>query len=275
MRRFLFSLMGVLLVCASCETNPYTERRQLVMLPQSYENRLGDQAYDQVLEDPKNRISQDLRELEPAKRVSARIIEAAKQSKYAETAKSFEWEVNVIKDDKQANAFALPGGKIAIYTGIYPVAKNEAGLAAVVGHEVVHALARHGAERMSQGIVAQVLLTGAAVGLSSQGTPGGQAIMQALGLGTQVGVLLPFSREHESEADHVGIILAAMAGYDPRESVALWQRMEQAGGNQPPEFLSTHTSHRTRIKDLQEWMPEELGYYEKSSKAESTPLSGP
>ena len=273
MKRLLppFLTVFLLLTSSSCETNPYTGRHQLVMLPQSYENNLGAEAYEQVLEDPKNPISRDPQEVEPAKRVAARIIEAAKQSKYAETARKFEWETTVIKNDKQANAFALPGGKIAVYTGIYPMAKTEAGLAAVLGHEVVHALARHGAERMSQGLVAQVLLTGADAALQSQGTPASGAIMGALGLGTQVGVLLPFSRKHESEADHIGIILAAQAGYDPREAVQLWQRMEQAGGGQPPEFLSTHPSHGTRIKDLQEWMPEALGYYEKSAKVEPVP----
>jgi metalloendopeptidase OMA1, mitochondrial len=152
--------------------------------------------------------------------VSARIVEAAKRSKYAEMANLFPWEVTVIKDDKIANAFALPGGKMAVYTGIFPVAKTEAGLAAVMGHEVVHALARHGAERMSQGQLtnAGLQVVGAATG---GGGMLGQATMAALGVGTQVGVLLPFSRKHESEADYVGILLAADAGYDPRESIAL------------------------------------------------------
>lgn len=167
------------------------------------------------------------------------------------------------------NAFALPGGKIAVYTGIFPVAKNEAGLAAILGHEVVHALARHGAERMSQGLVAQLLLTGADVALAGGGAGAGtrQAVMQALGLGTQVGVLLPFSREHESEADYIGLLLAAQAGYDPREAVHVWERMERAGGAQPPEFLSTHPSHGTRIENLQSWMAEALDEYKKAIPA--------
>jgi len=266
-------LAACLLLLAGCVTNPYTNRWQFVMFPKSYENKLGAQAYEQVLKDPKVKLSSDPGEIEPAKRVANRIIEAAKTSKYAETAKTFDWDVSVIKDDKTANAFALPGGKMAVYTGIYPYAKSEAGLAAVMGHEVIHALARHGAERMSQGAATQVLLTGANVALQTQGTPASGAIMQALGLGAQVGVLLPFSRAHESEADHIGLLLAAMAGYDPREAVALWQRMEQtAGGGQPPEFLSTHPSHETRIKQLQEWMPEALTYYEKSQKVDPVPV---
>ncbi len=140
----------VLASLVGCETNPYTGRSQLMMTSMSQEMQMGAQAYDQVKHDPKMRPSQDPREIEPVKRVAARIVEAAKRSKYGEMANQFEWEVTVIKDDKTANAFALPGGKIAVYTGIFPMAKTEAGLAAVMGHEVVHALARHGGERMSQ-----------------------------------------------------------------------------------------------------------------------------
>jgi metalloendopeptidase OMA1, mitochondrial len=180
----------------SCATNPYTERLQLLLLSESYEMELGAQAYNQVLNDPKIQISKNPKEVEPVKRVAARIIEAAKHSKYAEAAKQFDWQVTVIKDDKTKNAFALPGGRIAVYTGIFPMAKNEAGLAAIMGHEVVHALARHGAERMSQGLIAQIVLSGTDIALAGGGAGTGarQAVMQALGLGAQVGVILPFSR---------------------------------------------------------------------------------
>ncbi|MGC4099649.1 MAG: M48 family metallopeptidase [Nitrospira sp.] len=267
--------MSVMTICCvllwgigleGCETNPYTGRSQLLMTSVGQEMQMGAQAYNQVKTDPKMRLSQDPRELEPVKRVAARIVEAAKRSKYAEMAQQFQWEVTVIKDDKTANAFALPGGKMAVYTGIFPMAKTEAGLAAVMGHEVVHALARHGAERMSQGQVANVGLqvVGAVIGVSSKNPALGQATMAALGAGTQVGVLLPFSRKHESEADYVGILLAADAGYDPRESVALWERMAQvAGGEGSAEFLSTHPSHDTRIEQLKKWMPEALAMYQK------------
>jgi predicted Zn-dependent protease len=260
---------------AGCETNPYTGRKQLLMTSVGQEVQMGAQAYNQVKTDPKMRPSQDPREVEPVKRVAARIVEAAKRSKYSEMAKQFQWEVMVIKDDKTANAFALPGGKMAVYTGIFPMAKTEAGLAAVMGHEVVHALARHGAERMSQGQVANVGLqvVGAAIGLSGGNPMLGQATMAALGAGAQVGVLLPFSRKHESEADYVGILLAADAGYDPRESVALWERMGQAsGGGGQSEFLSTHPSHDTRIEQLKEWMPEALAIYQKRSQMPAIPL---
>src|SRR5499427_3643064 len=173
----LVLLGGSSLILSGCETNPYTGRSQLLLTSVSQEIQLGAQAYQQVKSDPKVHQSQDPREIEPVKRVAARIIEAAKRSKYEEIAKEFQWEVTVIKDDKTMNAFALPGGKIAVYTGIFPVAKTEAGLAAVLGHEVTHALARHGAERMSQGQAASigVQVLGAAVGIGSGNAALGEA----------------------------------------------------------------------------------------------------
>jgi len=236
-QRMVTGIMAcVLLGIGGCETNPYTGRQQLLMTSVDQEMQMGMQAYNQVKSDPKMRQSQDPREIEPVKRIAARIIEAAKRSKYAEIAQQFQWEVTVIKEDKTLNAFALPGGKIAVYTGIFSVAKTEAGLAAVMGHEVVHALARHGAERMSQGQLTNAALqaAGAAIGMSSSNPMLSQTAMAALGAGAQVGVLLPFSRAHESEADYIGILLAADAGYDPRESVGLWERMEQVPGRAGP-----------------------------------------
>ena len=262
---FVMVMSVALVSLAGCETNPYTGRSQLLMTSVSQEMQMGAQAYDQVKSDPKMRPSQDSREIEPVKRVAARIVEAAKRSKYAEMANQFQWEVTVIKDDKTPNAFALPGGKMAVYTGIFPMAKTEAGLAAVMGHEVVHALARHGAERMSQGQLtnAGLQVIGAGAGAVGGGGMLGQATMAALGVGAKVGVLLPFSRKHESEADYIGILLAADAVYDPREAVALWERMGQmSGGGAPSEFMSTHPSHETRIDQLKKWMPEAMAIYQ-------------
>ena len=252
-----------------CQTNPYTDRYQFVLMPAGYMIEMGAAQYGEMMQDPKLALSKDPQEIEPVKRVADRIIEAAKRSKYAEAAKSFDWEVTVIKDDNTKNAWALPGGKIAVYTGIFPMAKTEAGLAAIMGHEVIHALAQHGAERMSQGLVAQVGMSAAAILLSTQGgNPAlGQLGMQAMGLGVQAGVLLPFSRKHESEADYVGVLLAADAGYDPRESINIWQRMAAASGESPPEFFSTHPVHETRISDLKGWMPEAMAIFEQSQKA--------
>jgi metalloendopeptidase OMA1, mitochondrial len=271
----LLSLLLPVGLLFGCETNPYTGRSQFLMTSVSDEMQMGAQAYDQVKSDPKMKQSQDPHEIEPVKRVAARIIDAAKRSKYAEMAQQFQWEVTVFKDDKTANAFALPGGKMAVYTGIFPMARSEAGLAAVMGHEVVHALARHGAERMSQGqatsIGIQVLGTAAGVGTGNAAL--GQATMAALGVGAQVGMLLPFSRQHESEADYIGILLAADAGYDPRESVALWERMARmSGGGAPAEFMSTHPSNETRIDQLKKWMPEAMAIYQSKPSVPSAEL---
>ena len=256
------TLFLVLLSVTGCATNPYTNRSQFLLIPESQEVQMGNQAYAQALNDPKVVISKNQAEVEPVQRVAERIIAAAKQSKYAKRAESFQWEVTVIKADGTKNAWALPGGKIAFYTGIFPEAKDENGLAAIMGHEVVHALARHGAERVSQHTAADlgIRIAGAALNMK----PLTQTLaMQALG----IGVLLPFSRGHESEADYIGLLLAADAGYDPREAVLLWKRMAESSKSSPPEFLSTHPAHETRIENLQKWMPEAMARYERAEKA--------
>ncbi len=256
------TLFVVLINVAGCATNPYTNRSQFLLIPENQEVHMGNQAYAQTLNDPKVVISNNPEEVQPVRRVAERIIAAAQRSKYAERAKSFQWEVTVIKDDKTKNAWALPGGKIAFYTGIFPEAKNENGLAAIMGHEVVHALARHGAERVSQHSIANVGMQIASVALDLK--PVTQTLaMQALG----IGVLLPFGRSHESEADYIGLLLAAEAGYDPREAVHLWERMAESSKDSPPEFLSTHPAHKTRIENLRQWMPEAMERYERAPKA--------
>jgi len=228
---------------------------------------MGNQAYAQTLNDPTVVISDSPVEVEPVQRVAERIVAAAKQSKYAERAQSFQWEVTVIKDDQTKNAWALPGGKIAVYTGIFPEAKNENGLAAIIGHEVVHALARHGAERISQHTATNLGVQIASIAFDLK--PLAQSLAtQALG----IGVLLPFSRSHETEADYIGLLLATEAGYDPREAVLLWQRMAESSKGAPPEFLSTHPNHETRIDNLQKWMPEAISRYERAAKAPNSTL---
>ncbi len=265
------AVLGImfLMLLTSCQTNPYTKRSQLLLVNPAQMQQMSSNAYNEVLSDPKVKISKDPREIEPVKRVAARIIEAAKRSRYAEAAKKFKWEVSVIKDDKTKNAWAMPGGKIAVYTGIFPMAKTESGLAAIMGHEVIHALAQHGGERMSHGMLSQFGQAGAAVALAVLGVNPqvNQLAMQAVGMGSQVFGILPFSRKHESEADYVGVLLAADAGYDPREAIKIWQRMAQASEGAPPEFLSTHPAHGTRIKDLQGWMPEAMAIYQSAQKA--------
>jgi predicted Zn-dependent protease len=255
-------------ILGSCATTPYTKRTQFMVVSQEEEMALGAQAYQQVLSE--SRIESDAGVNEIVRRVGTRIAAAADRP-------DFQWEFTVVEDEKQVNAFALPGGKVAVYTGMFPVAETEAGLAVVMGHEVAHALARHGAERMSQQMGVQAVGTAAAVALGASGAGGitqGVA-MQAFGLGAQVGVLLPFGRQQESEADHIGMILMAKAGYDPAEAVGFWERMdEQSSGGAPPEFLSTHPSHGTRSSQIREWLPEANEYYAQSAHAPNGKLPG-
>lgn len=256
------------LLLAACSTVPYTNRSQLMIMSEGEEAALGAQAYKEVLQGAK--IERDPRVNEVVRRVGQRIAEAANRP-------DFQWEFVVIDDPEQVNAFALPGGKVAVYTGMFPVAETEAGLATVMGHEVAHALARHGAERMSQQTGLSVVGTGLAVALGASGTSGvtQQVAMQAFGLGAQVGVLLPFSRSQESEADHIGLILMAKAGYDPAEAIGFWERMdERSGGKSPPEFLSTHPNHGTRSQDIRKWLPEANGYLVKNPQEKNQKLPG-
>jgi predicted Zn-dependent protease len=183
-----------------------------------------------------------------------------------ESGRGFDWQVSVIRSD-QANAFCLPGGKIVIYTGILKYTQTDAGLAAVMGHEMAHALARHGSQRILQNSVTQTVMTGASLSFSEMDWNQRRMVLAALGAGAQFGVLLPFSRKHESEADELGLIYMARAGYDPAEAIAFWQRMAGSGGNQPPEFASTHPSHGTRIEHLRELLPRVRTEYEKSASA--------
>jgi metalloendopeptidase OMA1, mitochondrial len=253
-RRLLWSVLAAVL-CGSdgCATAPYTHRSQLMMVPESHETSLGADAYKQVLS--KAKLVQDPKIVEPVIAVGERIAKVANKPGYR-------WEFRVIDDDHQVNAFALPGGKVAVYTGLLPVAYDTAGLAAVLGHEVGHALARHAAERMSQALPLEVAGLGLSVYLGSYNPGAQQAIMQAFGLGAQVGVLLPFGRAQEAEADHIGLILMAEAGYDPHAALDLWKRFEQKGGSTPPEFLSTHPSYGTRQRNIESWIPEAMGYYQ-------------
>lgn len=240
--RYLACAMGLFVfgffLAAACVTTPVTNRQALNLVPDVQMNALGVQSYKEVL--AKEKISKDSRLNEIVTRIGKRIAVAS--------GANFDWEFAVIDNDKTVNAFCLPGGKIAVYTGILPVAANEAALAAVMGHEVAHATARHGAERMSQAVVAQIGL-GALDGVLADSRYRGLA-MGALGLGAQFGVLLPYSRLHESEADKIGLLYMAKAGYDPKEAAGLWQRMAASGGR-VPEFMSTHPDPLKRSKELE------------------------
>jgi predicted Zn-dependent protease len=257
------ALVLAVLGLVACQRTPYTRRSQLILVSPEEETKLGAQAFTDVL--TKSRIDDRPVVNRPVEDVGQRIARVAERPDYR-------WRFAVIHDPKQVNAFALPGGKVAVYTGLFPVAQDTNGLAVVLGHEIAHALARHGAERMSQGAIAQAgqSLLGAVLGSS----PGANAILAAYGVGAQVGVLLPYSRTQESEADHIGLILMARAGYDPHGARTFWQRMEHAGGATPPEFLSTHPSHGTREQQIEAWLPEAMRYYEASARAAVTPLAG-
>ena len=237
-------------------TNPETGRSERVALSAEQEEALGLQAYQEVLST--SDVVESGPEAEMVRRVASRIAAATGKS-----ASDFNWSASLVSSP-QVNAFCLPRGKIVVYTGILPVAQSEAGLATVMGHEVAHAVARHGAQRVFQNSITQTALIGAAVSLSDMDYQKRQTIMGLLGAGAQYGVLLPFGRAHESEADEMGLLYMARAGYDPRESIAFWERMSQVGGAQPPEFLSTHPSHGTRVEDLKSFLPRAMEEYEKA-----------
>jgi len=247
------ALLGLLLaLSAACATVPYTHRSQFIVISESEEMQLGVAAYQEVLREEK--IVRDPAIVNVVEKVGRRIAEAADKPEY-------NWQFTVIDDPKSVNAFALPGGKVAVYTGLFPVARDEAGLAAVIGHEVAHALARHGAERMSQGLALEIAAVGLSAALGDASPATQQGVMQAFGLGAQVGVVLPFSRSQESEADRIGLILMAKAGYDPEAALSLWRRMEEQGKNGPPEFLSTHPGYETRQQNIRSWIAEARKYY--------------
>lgn len=239
---------------------PLTGRTQLVDLSREQESALGLQSYREILS--QSRVVTGGPQVEAVRDIGERLVGAAQAMLPDVPWQHFEWEFNLI-DSEQANAFCLPGGKVAVYTGILPITANENGLAAVMGHEIAHAIARHGAERMATQRLVQIgsIAAGASVGEMDPSTQ--RAVMAAIGAGAQYGVLLPFSRDHESEADRIGLLLAAHACFDPREAPRLWERMGQAAGGarQPPEFMSTHPSHGTRIRQLEAWMPEALEIY--------------
>ena len=248
-----------MLVCA-CKTSPFTGKKTLNFVSNDQLFPLAFQQYNQFLTE--NKVVNGTTDSEMVKRVGQKIAVAAERyltaRGYPGYTKDYKWEYNLV-DDELVNAWAMPGGKIVIYTGILPITQTETGLAMVMGHELAHALADHGAQRMSAGQLQQIGAVGVAVGtgVSGQSQEQQAAWMQAYGLGTTLAGMLPFSRKHETEADNIGVVLAAIAGYDPYEAPDLWRRMRDAsGGEAPPEFLSTHPSSETRIANLTARAPE-------------------
>lgn|SRR5690606_35790469 len=252
------------LIVYACATVPLTGRRQLAMVSNQEILPLADQQYEKVLDT--SRISSNQQYVRMVKTVGANIQKAVEQfmaeKGMSEELAGFEWEFNVIEDSKTVNAWCMPGGKVAFYTGIMPICRDETGVAVVMGHEVAHAIANHGRERMSQGLLANGLLGTVAGAMGQNPSLTQEVFMQAVGMGAQIG-MLSFSRQHESEADRIGLIFMGIAGYDPHEAPKFWERMTAgSGGAAPPEWLSTHPSHSTRIKDLNKAMPEAMKYYE-------------
>src|SRR3989442_6609715 len=265
--RYPLRLAAAATLFASCATVPITGRSQLNMISDDHVRVIAAETYSRFLSlaRQKNALvsaaesSQAEATLASVRRVSDRIVDAAGlRDRYY-------WETVIVRS-REANAFVTPNGKIVVFTGLLTIAKTEGALAAVIGHEVGHVIAHHEAERMSQPLAEQVVVTVVDVALAASNSKYQPVVAAALGLGAQYGVLLPFSRLHESEADHIGLLLMAKAGYDPSEAEGLWQRMEAAGGSGPWEFLSTHPSHVTQIAQIQQWLPEAKLYYTDASQ---------
>ncbi|HXI00523.1 MAG TPA: M48 family metallopeptidase [Sphingobacteriaceae bacterium] len=259
MKRFkIIPLILFIAVFTACSTVPLTGRKQLNIANSAAIQQEAGAAYQQFIRDPSTRVVRSGNDYQRVKNVGSRVATAIQkylnENGYANQY-SFQWEFNLIQS-QDINAWAMPGGKVAVYTGILPVMANDAGLATVMAHEVAHVIARHAEERYSQTAGAQVL--GGVVGAAT----GSQTVQQLYGLGGQL-ALLRYGRNQESEADRLGLIFMAMAGYDPENAVAFWQRMARAkeGNGTPPEFLSTHPSDETRISAIQKNMPEAKKYY--------------
>jgi predicted Zn-dependent protease len=256
--------LSTMVLMVSCTSVPITGRKQMALMPESQLISMSLTQYDDFLKS--NAVSTDMASTAMVKQVGARISKAVEdymaQNGLNSKLDGFQWEFNLV-EDPTPNAWCMPGGKVVFYTGILPYTQNADGIAVVMGHEIAHAVARHGNERMTQQMSVQLggIALGAALSEKPEET---QAIfMTAFGIGSQLGVMLPFSRLHETEADKMGLIFMAMAGYDPNEAVKFWTRMSQSGGQKPMEWLSTHPSDDTRIKNLTAFVPEAMKYYKK------------
>lgn len=263
---FCLNLVPAALSLGGCAEVPITHREGLHLVPESELLTLSFQQYDEVLKNSK--LSSDQAKTRMVRTVGDKVARSAeaflKDSGQSDKLKNYHWEFSLIEDDKTINAWCMPGGKVAVYTGILPYAQGETGLAVVLGHEIGHALADHGNERMSQALLAEMGGTALSVALSQKPRETQDLFMAVFGAGVTVGALLPYSRLHESEADRIGLMLMARAGYDPREAIPFWERMSKESKARPPEFLSTHPAPASRIENLKNYIPEALPYYKKS-----------
>ena len=259
-----FAFLIAVFLFQACSLVPLTGRRQLSLVSDAEMLSMSSGQYDQFKKE--NEMSSDSGETNDVKRVGRNIQNAVTsyfaRNKMSQELNGFAWEFNLV-ENKEANAWCMPGGKVMVYTGILPFAQNDTGLAVVMGHEIAHAVAKHSNERMSQALVAQ--LGGQALGMALKQEPQKtqQIWMTLFGVGVQLGAVLPYNRLQEAEADRLGLIFMAMAGYDPNASIGFWQRMSQSGGAKPPEFLSTHPSDKNRIQKIRSYMPEAMKYYKK------------
>lgn len=272
----LVAVAGVMVY--GCQQGPFGRPRVITLSPDQ-ETQLGAQAFQQVLQQERGHIVTGQPINDAVERVGRNLARASEDPELRRfiglKPMKFDWEFRVI-DSKQINAFCLPGGKVVVYTAILPVCQTEAGLATVMGHEIGHALARHGAERIADQQMVQIGQQAAAASLGNVSPQERARIMALLGAGSNVGILLPFSRKQESEADHIGILLMARAGYDPAEAVDFWKRMDRAtdSGGRPPQFLSTHPNPGKRIEDLRGWLPQAEKFYRISDRQRPRNLPG-
>jgi len=265
LRSELVVLSGLLLLLSGCTEVEITGRQQFNVVPDSMMNSMSFQSYGEFLSTHK--LSTNAEQTEMVKRVGGRIQKAVEQycekNYIQDQLANYKWEFNLV-EDPNVNAWCMPGGKVVVYPGLLPVAQGEAGLAVVMGHEIAHAFAKHGAERMTQQVLVQLGSVGVSAALKDKPEQTKELFKSLYGAGTQVGILLPYSRVHESEADHLGLVFMAMAGYNPEEAVAFWQRMAAGKkGARPPEILSTHPADETRINNIKDLLPEAMTYYRK------------
>ncbi|MDJ0884805.1 MAG: M48 family metallopeptidase [Desulfobacterales bacterium] len=260
--RHLLAVAAILFMVA-CTTVPMTNRQSFQMVPDADLHAMSSQQYRQVLNQSK--LSDNAAQVRTVRRVGNRVARAAedflREQGLGHKISRFRWEFNLIEDDQTVNAWVMPGGKAAVYSGLLRITRDDTGLAVVLGHEVAHAIAGHGNERLSQGLLARMGATALAAALSQQPAATQELFNQAYGVGANVGILLPYSRLHETEADRIGLVLMARAGYDPRAAIPLWERMKAAGGPRPPEFISTHPAPTSRIQVIRRELPRALLYY--------------
>ncbi len=270
MKKLLLTLFlaASTLLLDSCYKNPVTGRSSLNLVDEGTMRSMATQQYTTFLSQNPPVTATGSRDAEMVQRVGSRMASAVQtylSSKgQAAQISGYQWQFNLV-NNAEANAWCMPGGKVVVYSGILPLTQNEAGLAVVMGHEIAHAISRHGNERMSQELAVQAGGTALSVALSNQPGQTANLFNTVYGVGSQLGTL-SYSRRHESEADHIGLIFMALAGYNPNEAVPFWQRMASKGGQKPPQILSTHPADATRIKQIQAWLPEALTYYKPAGR---------